>query len=175
MPSTAQATAHAIPATLAPEGAGLRPQAAPANQTWTPEELEKLRQPMKDLKAAAQQFLWAKPRNDKDFEHFAALLRKTVVPIGPNNKVEYDLRQRMLISEGRASLSSSMVWTALSPPPCAVPCLWHGSRGSGRSYAVRSAASAAWTLAAASLSAASQETSTRLACPGARARRSRST
>jgi hypothetical protein len=94
------ATAHAIPATLAPEGAGLRPQAAPANQTWTPEELEKLRQPMKDLKAAAQQFLWAKPRNDKDFEHFAALLRKTVVPIGPNNQVEYDLRPRMLISEG---------------------------------------------------------------------------
>jgi hypothetical protein len=55
--------------------------------------------PLLKLREAAQDFLW-KGYTQKDYERFAQLLRTTVVPVSEYNPVAFDLRPRMMVSEG---------------------------------------------------------------------------
>jgi hypothetical protein len=55
--------------------------------------------PLADLKEAAKVFLY-NGHKQLDYKRFASLLKSTVVPVSEHNPVAFDMRPRMMVSEG---------------------------------------------------------------------------
>jgi hypothetical protein len=71
-----------------------------AAAAWQPEETKQLRE-------AAEDFL-NHGHTQKDYKRFASLLKSTVVPVSEHNPVAFDLRPRMMVSEGCSGSSYAL-------------------------------------------------------------------
>jgi hypothetical protein len=63
--------------------------------------------PLADLKEAAKVFLY-NGHKQLDYKRFASLLKSTVVPVSEHNPVAFDLRPRMMVSEGCSGSSYAL-------------------------------------------------------------------